>query len=78
MPTVLRQGPYRLFFYSNEGHEPPHVHVSRENRLAKFWLGTVSVAENFGFEPFELRRIARIVSDHQLQLLEAWREFFSD
>jgi hypothetical protein len=27
VPTVLRVGPYRFFFYSNEGTEPPHVHV---------------------------------------------------
>ena len=24
MPTVLRWGPYRAFFYSNERGEPPH------------------------------------------------------
>lgn len=30
MPTILRDGPYRLFFYSNEGEEPPHVHVERD------------------------------------------------
>ena len=30
MPTLLRIGPYRIFFYSNEGNplEPPHVHAS--------------------------------------------------
>ena len=27
MPTVLRWGPYRAFFYSNENDEPAHVHV---------------------------------------------------
>jgi len=36
MPTVARIGPYRLFFYSNEDTEPPHIHVQREQRLAKF------------------------------------------
>jgi len=25
MPTVLRSGPYRLYFYSNENDEPPHI-----------------------------------------------------
>ena len=32
MPTVLRWGPYRAFFYSNEGSEPPHVHLRAEGR----------------------------------------------
>jgi hypothetical protein len=27
MPTILRWGPYRTFFYSNERGEPPHIHV---------------------------------------------------
>ncbi|MGH8245034.1 MAG: DUF4160 domain-containing protein [Gammaproteobacteria bacterium] len=27
MPTVLRSGPHRFFFFSREGHEPPHVHI---------------------------------------------------
>ena len=38
MPTVLRWGPYRAFFYSNEGSEPPHVHVRSGDKEAKFWL----------------------------------------
>jgi hypothetical protein len=27
MPTVLRVGRYRFFFFSNEGQELPHIHV---------------------------------------------------
>ncbi|MCX7012591.1 MAG: DUF2442 domain-containing protein [Candidatus Sumerlaeota bacterium] len=35
MPTVLREGPYRFFFVSLDRDEPPHVHVRRENMVAK-------------------------------------------
>ena len=38
MPTVLRRGPYLFFFYSSDRAEPPHVHVQRDENLAKFWL----------------------------------------
>lgn len=38
MPTVLRDGPYRFFFYASDRGEPPHVHVQRELMVAKFWL----------------------------------------
>ncbi|MEX1330522.1 MAG: DUF4160 domain-containing protein [Desulfobacterales bacterium] len=31
MPTVLRTGPYRLYFYSHEPNESPHVHIDRDN-----------------------------------------------
>jgi hypothetical protein len=47
MPTVLRWGPYRAFFYSNEGGEPPHIHVRSADFEAKFWLPDLSVAVNF-------------------------------
>lgn len=36
-PTVLRDGPFRLFFFSRE--EPrPHVHVAHPDGEAKFWI----------------------------------------
>lgn len=38
MPTVLRIGPSRFFFYAGDGNEPPHVHVERDDGEAKFWL----------------------------------------
>ena len=41
MPTVLRIGPYRFYFFSNEGDEPPHVHVDRDAATAKVWLDPV-------------------------------------
>ncbi len=44
MPTVLRHGPYRFYFYSHETTEPPHIHVDRENLSAKFWLQPISLA----------------------------------
>ena len=77
MPTIARIGPYRVFFYSNEAVEPPHVHVQRERMLAKFWLDTVSLASTSRFSPHELRRIERIISEHRQSLLDSWNEFFS-
>jgi hypothetical protein len=38
MPPIARFGPYRVFFFSNEGREPPHIHAQRDSSLAKFWL----------------------------------------
>jgi len=36
-PTVLRDGPFRLFFFSRE-EERMHVHVAHPDGEAKFWL----------------------------------------
>ena len=77
-PTVLRSGPYRLFFFSNEAGEPPHVHVQRERMLAEFWLEPVSLARSTGFSPPELIRIQTIVTENVSVILEAWNEYFTD
>jgi hypothetical protein len=76
MPTVLRAGPYRFYFYSHETTEPPHVHVDRDKFSAKFWLESVSLARNLGFGASELRRLQSIVTEHQSELLEAWNWYF--
>lgn len=77
MPTVMRMGPYRLYFYSHETIEPPHVHVDRDNFSVKFWLEPVSLARNIGFNATDLRKIQKVISDNQKELLEAWHGYFS-
>jgi hypothetical protein len=77
MPTVLHSGPYRLFFFGNEGWEPAHVHVQRDHAIAKFWLRPVALASYDGFRTHELRRIERLVIEHSSRLEEAWNEFFA-
>ena len=72
MPTVLRNGPYRLYWHSHEPNEPPHIHVDRERYSAKFWLSPVQLARNVGYAAHELRTIERLVLQHQNELLEAW------
>ena len=69
MPTVLRSGPYRFYFYSHEPNEPPHVHVDRDDLSAKFWLEPIALAANFGFNARELTVMRQIVSKHQKELL---------
>lgn len=76
MPTVLRSGPYRVYFHSHEPNEPPHVHVDRDQQSAKFWLAPIALARNLGFSPHELRRIERLLNEHENKLLEAWNERF--
>ena len=78
MPTVLREGPYRVFFYAGDRAEPPHVHVERDQSEAKFWLEPVRLEESHGFNRKEINRIQAFVEQHQQLLLEKWHEFFRD
>ena len=74
MPTVLRIGPYRFVFFSNEGQEAPHIHVKAAGDEAKYWLDPVQLAANYGFNARELNEIRGLVEEHREQLLEAWHE----
>jgi hypothetical protein len=76
MPTVLRVGPDRFFFYSGDGSEAPHVHVERDASVAKFWLDPVRLARSGGFGRAELRDIARLVNERATELLESWNGYF--
>jgi hypothetical protein len=76
MPTVLRVGPFRFFFYAGDGGEPPHIHVERDDYEAKFWLEPVRLARSHGFSRKEITRLQELTVEHQEQLLESWNEFF--
>ena len=76
MPTVLRSGPYRVYFYSHEPGEPAHIHVDRDDLSAKFWLRPLALARNLGFSPIELGRIQRILKERETLLWEKWNERF--
>lgn len=76
MPTVLKIGPYRFYFYSHEPNEPPHIHVDRDGYTAKFWLKKVTLADNKGFSIKELNKLQEITSAHQKQFLGKWNEYF--
>ncbi len=78
MPTVLRVGPYRFFFYSEEGSEPPHVHIVAAEKRAKYWLTPVELTWNDGFRTGELNTIEEIIAANLNSLLEAWNDFFAD
>ncbi len=76
MPTVLRIGRFRFFFYSNENDEPPHIHVKAAENEAKFWLNPVRLAFNYGYKDHELNEIERLVKENQIALWEAWDDYF--
>ena len=65
-------------FASLDRGEPPHIHVRRENRGAKFWLEPVVLQKAGRFNRTELREIAQLVEMNQAPLLESWNAFFGN
>ncbi len=76
MPTIDRVAGYRIYFYSSDRDEPPHVHVRRERRTAKFWLAPVRLCSVSGLAAHEVREAGRIIRARHRMYLEDWHEHF--
>jgi hypothetical protein len=75
MPTILRVGAFRFHFYSDEGGEPPHIHVATPEGECKFWLESIRLARNKGVAPVTVREIEKLVFDNLELLLEKYHEY---
>ena len=75
-PTVVRDGPFRLFFFSRE--EPRmHIHVAHEHGEAKFWLQpSLALANHTGLSERELADAERVVTRHLQEITDAWNKHF--
>lgn len=76
MPTVLRVGPYRFFFYAGDGGEPPHIHVERVDCETKLWLDPVRLVRSCGCRRREIHEIRTLVEAHREERLESWHVYF--
>jgi len=77
-PTLHREKGFRFFFYSNEGKEPPHIHVVKAGCEAKIWLDPVAVAENYGFSKKEIRTILEIVEENLESFLKEYEKWHGE
>jgi len=77
MPTVLRTGAYRFFFYAGDRAEPRHVHVERDDAVAKFWLEPVRLQQSAGFPRVEPQCIHRLVPANRDTILRCWNAYFA-
>jgi hypothetical protein len=79
MPTILIILGWRLFFYSNEGSEPIHVHCQKGDMECKFWLNreNFDIEEEFAYNMAskDIRQIRKIIYDHFEYIEEQWDEF---
>jgi len=71
---------YKIFFYSNEQGEPPHVHVGKSQKnTSKIWLEPLSLAHNKSQIPVkDLRKIVRWLETHRTEVLKLWQNYFSN
>lgn len=78
MPTLLLLNGYRFFFFSQEGDEPPHVHVEHGDKTGKFWLQPVELSSSDGFRAHELSKVRLMVIENRIFFMEKWNAHFSN
>lgn len=74
MPVVLRILGYRFWFYQADLDEPPHIHVGKEGKEAKYWLAPITLAKTGRFRNHELNEIERILVKYQDDILQVWQQ----
>ena len=75
-PTIVRDGQFRLFFFSRE-ETRIHVHVAHPDGEAKFWLTpSVHLAKNVGLSGVQLYQAQAVVEAHIQEIQDAWNRHF--
>ena len=75
-PTVVRDGQFRLFFFSRE-ETRIHVHVAHPDGEAKFWLTpAVCLATSTRLSARQLREAEEVVTAHLEEIRNAWNQHF--
>ena len=75
-PTVVRDGQFRLFFFSREELRI-HVHVAHPDGEAKFWLTpSVALATDVGLTERQRRDAQIVVEAHLKEIEDAWHRHF--
>jgi len=76
MPTVFTKNGFRFFFYSEEGNEPIHIHVSYGGAIAKFWVEPeILLASNIGLKSQEIKKAKKLIKENISLIEEKWNEF---
>jgi hypothetical protein len=77
MPTILNENGFRFYFYSHE-HDPAHIHVIKDNYKVKINLLDMSLMDNKGMKPKDLKEVIEIVVINRELFLEKWNLNFNN
>lgn len=85
LPNLLDYLGFKIYFWSNEGNEPIHVHVQKGKHTStstKIWLlkdGSCLVANNKSqLSSKQLRAIKKFVTANFELICDTWKEYFQE
>jgi len=80
LPTVVFIKGWRLFFFSDEGNEPIHIHACKGEAECKYWLNTelfdIEEAWSYNMTPRLRREVRRLILEHFDLIAEEWQNHF--
>jgi len=80
MPTILHLRGWRVFFYSDEGNEPLHVHARKGDAECKFWLHQdlfeIEEVWSHNLTPRLRGQIRKIMYENFELIAQAWARHF--
>ena len=83
LPSLFLIGGYRVFFWSNEGFEPVHVHVSHgapSKNSAKVWLteagGTILASNEARIPQKDMNELLDVIAAQHSFICDEWKRFY--
>lgn len=77
MPTVLHIKGYRFYFFSNENHEPMHIHIEKAGANGKVWIEPeIETAYFYGFNAKQIKEIGEIIEQNLETIKTSWNDYF--
>lgn len=85
MPKLFKIGSYIIYFWSNEGNEPVHVHISQGIQTAnatKIWLTTNGKCElchnRSKISQHLLNDIMDFIETQWAEIIKSWKKYFGE
>ena len=83
MPNIFEFLGYKIYFWSNEGYEPIHVHIAKGSptiNSTKVWLtkqGVCIIANNNSNIPQkDLNKLLKVISTQFFFICNEWKRHF--
>lgn len=68
-----------LFFYSNEGNEPIHIHCKKAEKECKYWLDTenfdIDEAFSYNLNNKDKRTVKKVIFEYFEFIEQEWNRF---
>ena len=76
MPKIFEADGFSFFFYMNE-HEPVHVHVRKQGKLAKFEIVNGTARPIFGkLSNADMAKAVELATENSMLIVSKWFEIF--